>query len=143
MLRVDVDSSIMFSQFRQAVENLAPLPRTSLDGQPADTRRDSSLPRGSLDSPVHPSSPMSSTQLAESALSNLRKSLTSQRSGTTGSPAKQGATSPREGRTKSRLEDRLRAATSIISEPSHSETSRRQSSPTVSEVFNHLFRNVF
>ncbi|KAG6878377.1 hypothetical protein C0993_007559 [Termitomyces sp. T159_Od127] len=76
---------------------------------------------------------MSSSQLAESALSNLRKSLTSQRSGTTGSPNKQAATSPREGRTKSRLEDRLRAATSIINEPSHSETSQIPSPPISSE----------
>ncbi|KAG6894481.1 hypothetical protein C0992_005956 [Termitomyces sp. T32_za158] len=123
----------MFSQLRQAVENLAPLPRTSLDGQPTDTRRDNSLSRNSLDSPVDPSSPMSSSQLAESALSNLRKSFTNQRSGTTGSPTRLAATSPREGRTKSRLEDRLRAATSIIREPSHPETSQRQSPPIISE----------
>ncbi|KAH0590647.1 hypothetical protein H2248_000777 [Termitomyces sp. 'cryptogamus'] len=123
----------MFSQFRQAVENLAPHPRSSLDGQSVDTLRENSPSRSnSLDSPSCPSSPMSSSQLAESALSNLRKSLASQRSGSMGSPSRQATTSPREGRTKSRLEDRLRAATSIISEPSHSETSQRQSPSMIS-----------
>ena len=134
----------MFSQFRQAVENLAPLPRSSLDGHPADTLRDNNLSRSnSLDSPSHPSSPMSSSQLAESALSNLRKSLASQRSGSAGSFSKQATTSPREGRTKSRLEDRLRAATSIISDPSHSETSQRQSPSIISAVFGHFLKTAF
>ncbi|KAG6812477.1 hypothetical protein H0H92_002584 [Tricholoma furcatifolium] len=121
----------MFSQFRQAVENLAPLPRTSLDGQPADARRDSSLSRSnSLDA----SSPMSSSQLAESALNNLRKSLTTQRSANTGSPTKNPSHAPqREGRTKSRLEDRLRAATSAISEPVHVSEARK-SSPSKSSI---------
>ncbi|KAG6902913.1 hypothetical protein C0995_010083 [Termitomyces sp. Mi166 len=126
----------MFSQFRQAVENLAPHPRTSLDGQPADTRRDNNVSRSnSLDSP----SPMSSSQLAESALSNLRKSLASQRSGSIGSLSKQVTSlSPREGRTKSRLEDRLRAATSVINEPSLSDTYERQSPSIISAVFSHF-----
>ncbi|KAG6911908.1 hypothetical protein DXG01_000155 [Tephrocybe rancida] len=134
----------MFSQFRQAVENLAPAPRSSLDGQPPDAaRRDSSLSRSnSLDSPLHPSSPMSSSQLAESALSNLRKSLATQRSGSTGSLSKTASpTPPREGRTKSRLEDRLRAATSAISEPPRPvgpvESSRKPTSSTISAVSSH------
>jgi hypothetical protein len=57
----------MFSQLRQAVENFAPQPR-----------------RGSVDDELiqeHQGSRLSSAQLADSALSNLRKSLTSQRSG--------------------------------------------------------------
>ncbi|KAG6850491.1 hypothetical protein H0H93_012492 [Arthromyces matolae] len=104
----------MFSQFRQAVDNFAP-PRSSLDGQQAETLRDNDLARSnSLDSPT-------SSQLAESALTNIRKSFAAQRSTSTGSLPKQpSSASPREGRKKSRLEDRLRAATSAINEPSHS-----------------------
>ncbi|KAG6842595.1 hypothetical protein C0991_000121 [Blastosporella zonata] len=122
----------MFSQFRQAVESLAPVPRTSLDGQPTDVHRDSSLSRSnSLDSP----SPMSSSQLAESALSNLRKSLVTQRSNSTGSGQKNASpTPPREGRTKSRLEDRLRAATSAISEPSRSPDTAQKASPLIASA---------
>ncbi|KAG6845781.1 hypothetical protein H0H87_003835 [Tephrocybe sp. NHM501043] len=126
----------MFSQFRQAVESLAPLPRSSLDGQPEDTRRDSDLSRSnSLDSPLNPSSPMSSSQLAESALHNLRKSLATQRSGNTGSlPKTASPTPPREVRTKSRIEDRLRAATSVIGEPSRSPEVIRKASPSLAST---------
>lgn len=98
----------MFSQFRQAVENLAPPPRHSSDGTPRDIHRDTASRSSSLDSPSRLSSPVSSSQLAESALVNLRRSFT-QRSGGVGQ-APRSAGTPRENRTKSTLEDRLRAA---------------------------------
>ena len=79
----------MFTQWRHAVENLAQAPRTSQDASnTAETPA-----RASTDSSVRPSI-SSSSQLAESALSTLRKSLVSQRpaspsqnSGQTKSPA--------------------------------------------------------
>ncbi|KAF5377593.1 hypothetical protein D9615_005338 [Tricholomella constricta] len=126
----------MFSQFRQAVENLAPLPRSS-DEAPGDARREAVSRSNSLDAPLRPSSPMSSSQLAESALSNLRKSLAIQRSGSVGSPSKHSSpTPPRDGRTKSTLEDRLRAATFAIGEASNATTPEisRKPSPSVTSV---------
>ena len=100
----------MFSQLRQAVESLAPQPR-----------------RGSVDAPesdpqgARPPSSLSSTQLTDAALSNLRKSLASQRPGSprprspgpqslprsTGSPDSE----PRP--PKSNIEERLRAKFAI------------------------------
>ncbi|RDB29316.1 Golgin IMH1 [Hypsizygus marmoreus] len=110
----------MFSQFRHAVESLAPLPRHSSDGTPADIPRETVSRSNSLDSPLRPSSPMSSSQLAESALVNLRKSLATQRSTSLGPAVKGTATTPtRENRTKSTLEDRLRAVTFTIGEASN------------------------
>ena len=95
----------MFSGLRQAVESLAPVPRhddSSPDGHPQ-------VPRStSLDSRL--ASTLSSSQLAESALVNLRKSLTNQRSASVGHPSRAGGA--QENRSKSTLEDRLRAATS-------------------------------
>ena len=97
----------MFSQFRQAVESLAPVPRHSTDENPPDGHPQ--IPRStSLDSRL--SSTLSSSQLAESALVNLRKSLANQRSASVGHPSR--ASRAQENRSKSTLEDRLRAATS-------------------------------
>ncbi|GLB36220.1 putative mediator complex subunit Med5 [Lyophyllum shimeji] len=132
----------MFSQFRQAVENLAPAaPRESSDGTSADTRREPVSRSGSLDSPLRSASPMSSSQLAESALSNLRKSLASQRSGSVGSiPRNASPTPSREGRTKSTLEERLRAATFAIGDASNAtspEPSRKPSPAITSVVSDH------
>ncbi|KAG5654089.1 hypothetical protein H0H81_007503 [Sphagnurus paluster] len=129
----------MFSQFRQAVENLA-APLNNLDGVPGETRGRESLSRStSLDSPMNPSSPMTSSQLAESALSNLRKSLATQRSGSVGSVSQRSSSAAP--RTKSTLEDRLRAATfNAIGEVSHTTTTElpRAASPSLtSPVHSH------
>ena len=100
----------MFSQLRQAVESLAPQPlRGSVDAPESDSQG------------ARPPSSLSSTQLTDSALSNLRKSLASQRSGSplprspgppslpriTGSPDSE----PRL--PKSNIEERLRAKFAI------------------------------
>ncbi|KAF8078550.1 hypothetical protein FPV67DRAFT_1465648 [Lyophyllum atratum] len=131
----------MFSQFRQAVENLAPVPRQSLDEASGDARREPASRSSSLDLPLRSSSPMSSSQLAESALSNLRKSLATQRSGSVGAlPKSAGPTPPREARKKSTLEDRLRAATFAIGEASNTtspEVSRKPSPSATSAVSDH------
>jgi len=115
----------MFSQFRQAVESLAPVPRHSADGNPPDGHP-SQIPRSSsLDSRL--SSTLSSSQLAESALVNLRKSLTNQRSASAGQPSR--AAGAQENRSKSKLEDRLRAATSNA-RSGHVTTSSAEALPT-------------
>ncbi|KZT30459.1 hypothetical protein NEOLEDRAFT_1173883 [Neolentinus lepideus HHB14362 ss-1] len=103
----------MFSQFRQAVENLAqPVRRSSQDFNDEEHRRSSSLDTQSL----RQSLSLPSGQLAESALENLRKSLTSQRAGA-------GATSPPPGnqppRRRPNLEERLKA-TFIVGDVSNS-----------------------
>jgi hypothetical protein len=98
----------MFSQIFHAVENLS--------SQPTDERRESSSRSNSTDSPLRPSSPLSSSQLAESALVNLRKSLASQRAGSP-VPKNAGARDPKSA--KSTLEDRLRAAAFTIGEASN------------------------
>lgn len=91
---------------------MSPQPRLSTD-EPRELPPRSS----SVDSQLRPSSPLSSGQLAESALVNLRKSLASQRSG---SPASPKSTGTREHRLpKSTLEDRLRAAAFAIGEASN------------------------
>ncbi|KAK2461858.1 hypothetical protein APHAL10511_006321 [Amanita phalloides] len=85
----------MFGQFRQVVGSLeTPAPRRSADIPPDD------LPNGS-----RPSTPLSSTQLAESALNNLRKSIAAQR-GQNASPVPRTPSSSK----KLSLEDRLRAS---------------------------------
>ena len=104
----------MFSQWRHALESVAQSPRSSQDASAEDTAA-----RASGDS-IRPSL-SSSSQLAESALSNLKKTLVSQRPASpspSSSPAQAAsppapettttpAPKPRAGRTT--LEDRLRA----------------------------------
>jgi hypothetical protein len=92
----------MFNQLRQVVENV-----TTSDTNPPEQARDQMSRSNSLDSRLPAS--LSSSQLAESALSNLRKSLATQRSNSVSNPTKPAATT--ENRIKSRLEERLRAAT--------------------------------
>jgi hypothetical protein len=99
----------MLSQIFHAVENLS--------SQPTDERRESSSRSNSTDSQLRPSSPLSSSQLAESALVNLRKSLTSQRAGSPALPKNAGGRDPKLA--KSTLEDRLRAAAFTIGEASN------------------------
>jgi hypothetical protein len=105
----------MFTQIFQAVENL------SNQSHPPSTDE----PRGllsrsnSIDSQLRPSPPLpvSSGQLAESALLTLRKSLASQRPGSPGSLKNSGVRDHRL--PKSTLEDRLRAAAFAIGEASN------------------------
>jgi hypothetical protein len=103
----------MFSQWRQAVENFAAQPprrSASVDehGDPLEVTR-SKTP----DAQHKPSTSLGSTQLADAAVSNLRKSLSTQRNASptrTASPAP--ARSPDVGR-RPNLEDRLRAKFTI------------------------------
>jgi hypothetical protein len=107
----------MFSQFRTAVEQLAQQPRrpTSLDALSTSPQHDHS---GSADSQGIMSS-LSSGQLADSAITNLRKSLVAQRS----SSPKTAITTPDQFKPRSKLEERLRASLSFtIGEDSNSTT---------------------
>ncbi|KAK7694843.1 hypothetical protein QCA50_002031 [Cerrena zonata] len=95
----------MFSQWRQAVESLAPI-ATHASKPSQDGTADMRASRSSSDSLRQSSS--SSSQLADSALSNLKKTLSTQRSGSPGPGATATTSSPRpSGRTT--LEERLRA----------------------------------
>lgn len=103
----------MFSQLRSAVEQLAQQPIRVLDG-------DSELPpRQSLDMQATKSaSPLSSSQLAESALSSLRKSFVSQRPGSSIDPIRTSSSPSQGAPRKSNLEERLRRATFAVGETS-------------------------
>ena len=95
----------MFSQLRQAVEIFAPQP---LRGSVDDPEHESQGPR-------HPSS-LSSTQLADSAISNLRKSLANQRPRSPGPQSLPRSTSLSDSElrsSKSNIEERLRAKFAI------------------------------
>ena len=105
-----LSSRSMFSQFRNAVEHLAVQPMrrsTSQDSDTTDTMSRTNSGEGG---------PPSSTHLADSALSNIRKSLQTQppsspaRAGTAGT-ANGGVYDPNKSR--SRLEERLRASLSF------------------------------
>src|ERR1700723_3546970 len=108
----------MFSQFRSAVEHLAQQPRRSESQDSASPTPTSQHERSSsTDSqPILP--PLSSAQLAESAINNIRKSLATQRSA---SP--KAVTSPDPFKPRSKLEERLRASLSFtVGEASNSTT---------------------
>ncbi|PPQ88658.1 hypothetical protein CVT25_010234 [Psilocybe cyanescens] len=127
----EVESRTMFSQLRSAVEQLAQQPIRVLDASsPESTPGEHPASRSqSLDiQATRSTSPLSSTQLAESALSSLRKSLVSQRSGTGASTPSPKASSPEPARVhKSNLEERLRRATFAIGDASGSSTPQRSS----------------
>ncbi|KAJ3879049.1 hypothetical protein F5051DRAFT_439080 [Lentinula edodes] len=114
----------MFSQFRHAVETLAPHPRISTDESPhSDGDSSSSNPRSQS---IDLTSP---TQLAENALSSLsslRKSFSPTLPGTPSPPNAKSPSTPRPSTPrpyKSTLEERLRAATAFtIGEASNSTT---------------------
>jgi len=108
----------MFSQLRSAVEQLAQQPIRVLDGE----HHSELPPRQSLDMQARSASPLSSGQLAESALSSLRKSFVSQRPGSSvESPRASSTPSPPQGAPrKSNLEERLRRATLAVGEASGS-----------------------
>lgn len=100
----------MFSQWRHAVESTIAQhsPKPSQDGT---TTQEESAARGSLDVTSIRQSLPSSTQLADTALSTLRKTLATQRPA---SPVSK-SSSPAEGQSRQRttLEDRLRARFAI------------------------------
>lgn len=100
----------MFTQIFQAVENISTQSPPSVGGPPDSP----SPPSNSTDS----SSPLSSGQLAESALLNLRKSLASKRSSSPSSSSKNAPVKEHRS-SKSTLEDRLRAAAFAIGEASN------------------------
>ncbi|KAF8832412.1 hypothetical protein HHX47_DHR1001766 [Lentinula edodes] len=114
----------MFSQFRHAVETLAPHPRISTDEPPhSDGDSPSSNPRSQS---IDLTSP---TQLAENALSSLsslRKSFSPTLPGTPSPPNAKSPSTPRPSTPrpyKSTLEERLRAATAFtIGEASNTTT---------------------
>ncbi|CAL1695430.1 unnamed protein product [Somion occarium] len=127
----------MFTQWRQAVESLAQpqhSPKPSQDGM-----ADDNAARSSLDAAVIRQSLSSSTQLAESALTSLKKSLVAQRSispaASKGSPPD---ARPRSPATRTTLEDRLRAKFTIgDASPSTSPNPSMKTSRVGSPVIDH------
>ncbi|CCM05148.1 uncharacterized protein FIBRA_07357 [Fibroporia radiculosa] len=129
----------MFSQWRQAVENLAQHP-------PRQDSADERQSRSSLDTGLRAS--LSSAQLAESALSNIKKTLAAQRSGSPSPSLSHASHSPgadigpkrpaSQSTTRTTLEDRLRAKFAI-SDNSSSPTpvSSSGSSPSLRVVIDH------
>lgn len=121
----------MFSQFRNAVEQLAQQPIRVLEASSHENNEPTSTSRSaSLDIQTNRStSPLTSSQLAESAISSLRKSFVSQRTHNgTSSTSPKPAQSPEPPRVhKSNLEERLRRATFAIGDASGSSTPQRSS----------------
>ncbi|KAF8973986.1 hypothetical protein BDZ97DRAFT_1777816 [Flammula alnicola] len=121
----------MFSQLRNAVEHLAQHPVRVTDASSPENHSEPPARSGSLDlQATRSTSPLSSSELAESALSSLRKSLASQRSGTSSQPSRppSSPSPPDNSRArKSNLEERLRRATFAIGEASGSSTPNRSS----------------
>lgn len=121
----------MFTQWRHAVENLAQhSPKPSQDGI-AD---DATPPRASTDS-ASSTPASSSSQLAESALSSLRKSLATHRPASPSlkqSTSTDSTTSAHTPRSRTTLEDRLRAklVAAEASKASSSSSSTKSSSPS-------------
>ncbi|KAG7450442.1 uncharacterized protein BT62DRAFT_512469 [Guyanagaster necrorhizus] len=104
----------MFSQLRHAVETFAPQPRRSLDGDGSGQQHEPHSRSASLDLAGRSTSPLSSSQLAESALSNLRKSFAPPRSASPStSPRSPTSNVARDHLPKSSLEERLRASFTI------------------------------
>ena len=111
----------MFSQFRNAVEQLAQPIRDAASHEDHSNHPPSRS--GSLDiQAARSASPLSSSELADSALSSLRKSLVAQRSGSVPPPKAPTPPVPVEnGRPrKSNLEERLRRAAVAIGDVSGS-----------------------
>lgn len=109
--------SLMFSQFRQAVEGFAqPQPRRSQDLNGDDSRFTSGLPDAQS-----ARQSQSTNQLADAALNNLRRSFASQRSGSplsrssspVSSSVSKSNSTPDPGLRKFTLEERLRASFSV------------------------------
>ncbi|KAF8807466.1 hypothetical protein BYT27DRAFT_7098535 [Phlegmacium glaucopus] len=117
----------MFTQFRNVVGQLAQETTRALENAAlAESQTEVHSRSQSLDTQPSASAP-SSSQLADSALSSLRKSLAAQRAGTSSpTPRRSASPAPTEKRLpKSNLEERLRRATTGIAEPSGSSTPNR------------------
>jgi hypothetical protein len=120
----------MFNQLKNAVEQLVPPPGATTD---SDARR-----RGSTEMQRSQSmSPLSSGQLAESARTSLRKSLSQQRGQTPersngrASPASSATSTTAERPRKTTLEERLRRATAAaIADNAHSAANSPSPSPS-------------
>lgn len=119
----------MFNQFRNVVEHLAQETTRALENASlAESQPEAQSRSQTLDTAVQRSASASSSgQLADSALSSLRKSLVSQRAGT--SSPRSSSPAPTEKRLpKSNLEERLRRATTGIVEASTPNRSPNRSS---------------
>jgi len=117
----------MFTQFRNVVGQLAQETTRALENAAlADSQSEAHSRSQSVDTQPSASAP-SSSQLADSALSSLRKSLAAQRAGTSSPAARRSASpAPTEKRLpKSNLEERLRRATTGIVESPGSSTPNR------------------
>lgn len=128
--RHKLQANAMFSQFRNVVGQLAQETTRALENASLVENQNEAHSRSqSLDTVgQHSASAPSSSQLAESALFSLRKSLVSQRAGASASSSttRSGSPVPAERRLpKSNLEERLRRATTGIAEPSSSSTPNR------------------
>jgi hypothetical protein len=124
----------MFNQFRNVVEHLAQETTRALENASlAESQSEAHSRSQPLETAVQRSASASSSgQLADSALSSLRKSLGSQRAGTA-SPTRSGSPAPTEKRLpKSNLEERLRRVTTGIVEPSTPNRSPPNRSSTAS-----------
>jgi hypothetical protein len=127
-----LQANAMFNQFRNVVEHLAQETTRALENASlAESQSEAHSRSQPLETAVQRSASASSSgQLADSALSSLRKSLVSQRAGTL-SP-RSGSPAPTERRPKSNLEERLRRATTGIVEPSTPNRSPPNRSSTAS-----------
>jgi len=100
----------MFSQFRNAVEHLAVQPMRRSTSQDSDTSSIMSRTNSSEGGVTSP------TQLADSALSSIRRSLQAQRPSSPARPGTNGTVNPGAydpNKPRSRLEERLRASLSF------------------------------
>lgn len=117
----------MFSQLRNVVAELAQETTRALENAALESQTEEHSRSQSLDTAVQRSATASSpNHLADSALSSLRKSLVSQRAGTSSTTRRSASPASSEKRfPKSNLEERLRRATSGIVEPLGSSTPNR------------------
>lgn len=99
------------NQFRNALESVAQQPVRILDATSSTDPNGDSASHSSLDMQGARSASLSSTQLAESAMSSLRKSFASQRVNPVSDSAK--PLSPTPATRKSTLEERLRRAAQV------------------------------
>ena len=122
----------MFNQFRNVVEHLAQETTRALENASLAENQSEPHPRSQpFETAVQRSASASSSgQLADSALSSLRKSLGSQRAGT--SSPRSGSPAPEKRLPKSNLEERLRRVTTGIVEPSTPNRSPPNRSSTAS-----------
>lgn len=108
-IKLYLSADVMFGQWRHAVENTL-AQHASKPSQDGKNANEESPTRGSLDAAGIRQSLSSSSQLADSALSTLRKTLVLQRPA---SPARSTSSSDDQPRPRTTLEDRLKAKFAI------------------------------